>query len=205
MALLPSDAAGQRKLLVGLVPVLVLFAYQQLAHGKKVAQAEDLEDRLEALNVANNAAKILAAQGGPELERKLAIYEQHMRQLEELIPKREEVAELLHSITERAITTNVELTNMKPEANDPGPYYTRRITMLGVRGTYHSIASFLTEIGSLPRIVTPIDLKLVRAPANAKDRKGLPLIDANFRIVTYVIPELASLPADSGAAANGTN
>jgi len=204
MALLPSDAGGQRKLLIGLVPVLGLFAYHQLAHGKKVQQADQLEDRLEALTIANNAAKVLAAQGGPELERRLAIYEQHMRQLEELIPKREEVAELLHSITERALTSGVELTNMKPEANDPGPYYTRRITVLGVRGSYHNIAAFLTEIGSLPRIVTPIDLKLARAAGlQQTDRRGAPLVDANFRIVTYVIPEPAVTPADSTAAANG--
>ena len=204
MALLPSDSGGQRKLLIGLVPVLALFAYQQLAHGKKVAAADQLEDRLEALTISNNAAKVLAAQGGPELERKLAIYEQHMRQLEELIPKREEVAELLHSITERALTASVELTNMKPEANDPGPYYTRRITVLGVRGTYHNIATFLTEIGSLPRIVTPIDLKLVRAAGGPTDRRGVPLVDANFRIVTYVIPEPVT-PADSAVAANVSN
>jgi len=205
MALLPTDSASQKKLLVGLIPLLALFAYHQLAHGKQVEAGDALETRLEILTAQNNAAKVLAAQGGPELERKLAIYEEHMRLLEELIPKREEVAELLHSITERAITAGVDLTNVKPESEDPGPFYTRRITVLGVRGTYHNIAAFLTEIGSLPRIVTPIELKLSK-PAGplALDRQGRPLIDANFRIVTYVIPDNAVLPVESGAA-NGSN
>lgn len=200
MALLPSDAASQKKLLIGLVPLLALFAYHQLVYGKQVQEADLLDQRLEALVSANNRAKVLAAQGGPELERRLAIYEQHMRQLEELIPKREEVAELLHQVTLRAQGANVELTTMQPEANDPGPFYTRQIYVLGVRGTYHDVASFLSEIGSLERIVTPTDVKLTKpqGPA-ATNRRGEPQVDANFRIVTYVIPDPVVVPADSGA------
>lgn len=200
MALLPSDSSSQKKLLIGLVPLLGLFAYQQLAHGKKVEEADLLEDRLEQLTVTNNAAKILAAQGGPELERKLAIYEEHMRELEELIPKREEVAELLYSITMRAKSSDVDLIKMRPEAQDPSPFYTRQIYELGVRGTYHNVGVFLSEIGSLPRIVTPTQLKVLKpTTGDLEDREGRPIVDANFRIVTYVIPESATLPADSGA------
>ncbi len=205
MALLPTDPSSQKKLLIGLVPLLLLFAYWQLLHGKKTHEADNLEQRLEQLTAANNAAKVLAAQGGPELERKLAIYEQHMRQLEELIPKREEVPELLHSMTQRAQTSGVDLTKMNPEADDPGPFYSRKIYEIAVRGSYHNVATYLTEIGSLSRIVTPTDLKLVKPAAAANtDRGNPPLVEANFRIVTYVIPEPAAVPADS-TAAHGTH
>jgi type IV pilus assembly protein PilO len=205
MALLPTDSSSQKKLLIGLIPLLGLFAYHQLVYGKKVQEADALEMRLDQLTAANNAAKVLAAQGGPELERRLGIYEQHMRELEELIPRREEVAELLHQMTVRAQTSGVDLTKMKPEAEDAGPFYTRGIYEITVRGPYHAIGSFLTEIGSLPRIVTPTQLKLVVPQGNPVDRKGMPIVEANFRIVTYLIPEPAEMPADSGAAANVSN
>jgi len=199
MALLPTDSSSQKKLLIGLVPLLALFAYHQLMHGKKVTEADLLEDRLEQLTVTNNAAKILAAQGGPELERKLAIYEQHMRQLEELIPKREEVAELLYAVTLRSQSSGVDLTGMKPEAQDPSPFYTRQIYEMGVRGSYHDIGVFLSEIGSLPRIVTPTQLKLTLPREAVTDRNGQPLIDANFRIATYVIPDpVTEEPVEEG-------
>jgi type IV pilus assembly protein PilO len=205
MALLPTDSSSQRKLLIGLIPLLGLFAYHQLLYGKQVQQADALEQRLDQLTAANNAAKVLAAQGGPELERRLAIYEQHMRQLEELIPKREEVAELLHQMTVRAQTSGVDLTQMKPEAEDAGPFYTRGVYEITVRGPYHAIGVFLTEIGSLPRIVTPTQLKLVIPNANPVDRKGMPIVEANFRIVTYLIPEPVATPAVNGAADNASN
>jgi type IV pilus assembly protein PilO len=200
MALLPSDPQQQKRFVIGALPLLLLFGYYQFLHGSRVEQADALESRLEQLTATNNAAKAIASRGGPELEKRLAIYEQHMRQLEELIPKREEVAELLHAMTLRAKSSGVDLTKVKPEADDPGPFYTKKVYELGVKGTYHDVASFLTEIGSLPRIVTPIDLKLVKPQGGAMARNGAPVLEANFRIVTYVIPEPATASADSANA-----
>lgn len=199
MALLPADPQNQRKLIFGLLPLLAFFVYQQLFHGKRVEQGDVLEQRLEVLTATNNAAKVLAAQGGPELERRLAIYEQHMRELEELIPNREEVPELLYSMSLRAQAAEVDLAKMNPEAEDPGPFYTRQIYEIGVKGTYHNVGSFLSEIGLLPRIVTPTDLKLTKAQGSPVDRAGSPILDANFRIVTYVIPDPVPVSADSAA------
>jgi len=204
MALLPTDPQNQKKLIYGLLPLLAFFGYQQLFHGKQVAQADTLEQHLEVLTATNNAAKVLAAQGGPELERRLAIYEQHMRQLEELIPNREEVPELLYSMSLRMQAAGVEMSKMHPEAEDPGPFYTRQIYELGVKGTYHNVGAFLTEVGRLPRIVTPTSLKLAKATGNPVDRSGDPILEANFRIVTYVIPDPVPVSADS-AASHATN
>jgi Tfp pilus assembly protein PilO len=199
MALLPADPQNQRKLIFGLLPLLAFFVYQQLFHGKRVEQGDVLEQRLEVLTATNNAAKVLAAQGGPELERRLAIYEQHMRELEELIPSREEVPELLYSMSLRAQAAEVDLAMMNPEAEDPGPFYTRQIYHIGVKGTYHRLGAFLSEIGLLPRIVTPTDLKLNKAQGDPVDRAGDPILDATFRIVTYVIPDPVPVSADSTA------
>jgi Tfp pilus assembly protein PilO len=59
---------------------------------------------------------------------------------------------------------------------------------MGVKGTFHEVGEFLAEVGSLPRIVTSTELKLGRKGTEI-DRAGSPLVDASFRIVTYVLPE----------------
>ncbi|MGH7503606.1 MAG: type 4a pilus biogenesis protein PilO [Longimicrobiales bacterium] len=197
MALLPSNPNAQKRLILGLVPFIGLFMYYQLVHGKKVTEIETLEAQLETLTMTNNAAKALAAQGGPELEKRLAIYEQHARQLEELIPRREEVAELLHSMTLRAQSSGVDLTRMKPETEDAGTFYTKSIYEIGVKGTYNDIGQFLAEIGSLPRIVTPTDVRILKLATSGTARDGSPILDTSFRIVTYVLPEPVAAPADT--------
>jgi type IV pilus assembly protein PilO len=196
MALLPTDPQQQRKLLIGLAPLLLVFAYYQFMHTGRTERIGEMETHLESLETTNAAAKVIAAQGGPELQRRLAIYEEHMTRLEELIPNREEVAELLHSMGLRAQGAGVELTRMKPEADEPGAYYTKRTYEMGVSGTYHDVGLFLSEVGSLPRIVTPTELVLAKDPTQTT-KQGTPLVDAGFRIVTYVLPDPLPLATDS--------
>jgi len=197
MALLPSDPQQQKRMLLGVLPLLALFMYYQMMHGKRVDEGDLLQQRHEQLSSTNSAARALAARGGPELERRLAIYEQHMRELEELIPRREEVSELLHSMSLRAQASGLDLTKMRPEANDPGPFYTKQVYEVSVKGTYHDVGRFLTDVGSLPRIVTPTELRIIKVAQGATTREGSPLLDANFRIVTYVLPEPTPASADT--------
>lgn len=192
MALLPQNPDQQKKLLAGIAALILLFVYYQFVHTDRAQEIQQLGTRLETLERTNAAARTLAMQGGPELQNKLALLEQHMFRLEELIPAREEVPELLHAMTLRAQTTGVEITRVNPQREEPGPYYSKQTYEIGVRGTYHRLGRYLAEVGSLPRIITPIQLKL-QPSANETDRNGLPLIDANFRIVTYIVPEPAGL------------
>ncbi len=71
---------------------------------------------------------------------------------------------------------------------------------MSVIGEYHGVARFLTEVASLPRIVTPVqlDLQLYTAPQQYPDMES-PVI-ATFRIETYVLPDRGNQPppADVG-------
>ena len=202
MALLPKDPAQQKRLLVGLLPLVLGFVYYQFVHTDRAARVTDLETHLEQLERTNATARAIADQGGPELERRLAMYEQHMLRLEELIPRREQVPELLNDMGRRAQLSSVEVTVMKPEGEEASPYYSRQTYEFGVKGTYHNVGRFLSEVGSLPRVITPAEFRMMAT--GFKDRQGSPLLNANFRIITYIVPELNAVPADS-AVQNGTN
>jgi type IV pilus assembly protein PilO len=186
---LPKDKAGQQKLLLGIMPFLIFFGYYQFMHGKKKEEIATLETRLSELEQKNSTARQIAQSGGPELQQKLALYEQHMKRLEELIPRNEEVAALLNGLSERAIDTNVDIALMKPEAAEQGDFYRQQTYQVNVIGLYHDIGRYLAAVASLPRIITPIELALrPRGPAD-QARDGTPRLQASFRIVTYVIPE----------------
>ena len=118
-----------------------------------------------------------------------------MERLEQLIPSGEEVPDLLNMIASRAEATDVQLALMRPEEDVASDFYRRVTYEMGVIGNYHDVAQFLSEVGSLPRIVTPIDLTLRRRAESATE------LEAGFRIETYVLPQ----PGDSiGAPAGGT-
>lgn len=186
---MPKDKAGQQRLLLGVLPFIIFGAYWYFEHGKKKTEITALEARVEELETRNNTAKAIALTGGPELQQKLALYEQHMQRLEELIPKDEEVAALLNGLSERAMDSNVDLSLMKPELSEPGEFYTEQTYLVQVVGFYHDIGRYLAAIASGPRIVMPVQLNLSDRPPTEAARDGTPRLQAQFRVVTYVIPQ----------------
>jgi type IV pilus assembly protein PilO len=93
-------------------------------------------------------------------------------------------------IATRAEATDVALALMRPEEDVASDFYRRVTYEMGVVGTYHDIGEFLSEVGSLPRIITPIDLTLRRRGEQGSE------LEAGFRIETYVLPQ----PGDTAAA-----
>lgn len=199
MPLLPGGPEQQRKLLVAVLPLFLLFVYWQFYHGEMTALIMVQEGHLERLDADNAGAKARAVSVGPELEHELAAYQRHMARIERLIPTSDEVPQLLYDVTLRAQELGVDLTMVRPQPPQTGPYYTRHRYELNVRGGYHDVGGFLAAIGSLPRIVTATDLQL-RASGEGAGEGGQDL-DASFQIHTYVLPtpRRAGRAPDAGA------
>lgn len=186
MALGPTDPQDQKKLVIGLVPILLLVGYWYFMYPSATEQIDTMEARLESLERNNNTARAIAAQGSvDDLEKRLALYRQHISQLERLIPNGDEVPELLEAIATSAQNTHVELALMRPDEDVASDFYRRVTYEMGVIGHYHDVADFLTQVGSLSRIVTPIDLILKPQSRDGDDAR----LEASFRIETYVLPQ----------------
>lgn len=199
MALIPEDPKQRNALLVILALLAGGYFFNDLWLSGAKEDITRLESRLEQLEAQNRRAQVLAARGG-DLEERLAVYERHVQKLEELIPQREEVAALLNSISQEALTARVDLSSMNPEPPEPGTFYTRQTYDLTVYGEYHDVARFLTAIASLRRIITPIELELVPFQGRNVRREYENPVEARFRIETYVIPAPAGGAADRSGA-----
>ncbi len=207
MALLPQDPAKQKRIAIGLVPLLLAFAFYYFVHAPKKEELTGMQTRLESLEQKNATARAIVAQnGGEDLQQRLALYQANMEQLEQLIPNRAEVPELLRAITVEAQRNNVELVSMSPSGEQAGTYYMRQRYDLAVRGGYHEIGSFMSVLGSLPRIVTATEMAVSPegGAARGRGRQQAPAdsvsLLAEFVAETYVIPEPGELVQDSAAA-----
>ena len=194
---LPDDPKQQQRLLIGFIPLLLLFGYWYFLHDGYVQELETMETRLERLETSNSQARMLAPQSR-RLEERLVELDRHINRLEQLVPRGEEVSALLNTISERADQIGVDLARFRPGNTDRGPYYNRRTFEITVLGQYHEIAQFLTEIGSLNRIITPIGLSMF--PNDL--REGERLLEASFEIETYVLPDERERSAGGGQGGN---
>jgi type IV pilus assembly protein PilO len=184
----PLDPEVKKRLLmvVGLLVVLAYFGYDRL-YKPRSAEVASLETRVEALQTQNRTARVLIEQNGRSaVERRLAGYRDQLVQVEGLIPSGEELPELLDAISAEAQRTGVELSLIQPVGATAEGYYTRRTYELAVLGSYHEIGAFLTEIASLPRIVTPTNLNVTVQGDSVAGAD--PRLEAKFAIETYVLP-----------------
>ena len=184
----PLDSAQKKRLfmVVALLAVLAYLGYDRL-YKPRSEEVAALETRLEALQTKNRTARQLMEQNGrSEVERKLALYRDQLVRVEGLIPSGEELPDLLDAISAEAQRTGVELALIQPVGATAEGFYTRRTYDLAVQGQYHQIGAFLTEIASLPRIITPTNLNVTVKSDSLST--GDPELEAKFAVETYVLP-----------------
>lgn len=193
MALPPIPPEKRQKLLLGVLLIAAAaFAGYRFLLEPRAAEVAELETRLEAVRLQNQAARALARGNGTgDVEQQLAHFRQQLKTVEGLIPSTEELPDLLDAISAEAQRTGVQLTLIQPVEATEEQFYTRRVYDVGVVGSYHAIAQFLTRVASLPRIVTPTNLVLTRQGQAAVDSTSTaaPRLEARFSIETYVIPQ----------------
>lgn len=196
----PADPKQRNALIVGVLLLALIYPFYAFWYKGRRDEVTAFQTRLETLEDQNRRAQVLAARGGGDLEERLALYERQVSRLEELIPAAEEVAGLLDDINGTARRVGVDLYRMIPEPSEAGTFYTKTSYECSVVGEYHDVARFLTEIASLPRIVTPVEIEVeLHSQANLFPEYDSPIL-MNFRIETYVLPQ-AGAPAPAAAPA----
>ena len=189
----PTDPTQRNWMLGGLGLLVLIIPFNMYLMGpRNEANAATLTD-VERLETVNRRASVLSAQGGGDLEERLALYERHVARLEALVPASEEVNALLDDIQAQARQVGVEVVGLDPEPVEPvGPYDRRAFTM-AVIGDYHSVGRFLTGIANLSRIVTPVQLDVEIFSNAAQYPEMESPVRVTFRIETYVF---ANRPAE---------
>jgi len=190
----PSDPTQQKMLLGGVVAALIAVPYHMYVLTPAQETNAGVLERVERLESANSTARLSRVGGEQDLEDRMALYERHVAKLEELIPGQEEIPALLDDINTRARLVQVEVDNLAPQPPEQTEFYTRTAYNMSVIGEYHSVARFLTEVASLSRIVTPIevDIQLYSTASQYPDMES-PVV-ASFRIQTYVLPDPGNAP-----------
>ena len=188
MPLIPDDPKQKQALAVIAVSLVVLYFANSLWYTGATEAVEAQEGCVENMQAQNRTAQALAIRAGQDTEERMALYERHIAQLERLIPESAEVPALMDEIStvEREVGVTVDM--MRPEAEEPGDFYTKQTFEMRVFGEFHDVARFLTRIASLSRILTPIDVSVEEFNDPRALSFDAPVV-VNFRFQTYVIPD----------------
>jgi Tfp pilus assembly protein PilO/Tfp pilus assembly protein PilN len=199
------DQRQQRLVLVAALFVIGAGAYWYVPYSDKKVELDALRTRVAILDTLNREVQRLATGGNLDtLIAEGARYERELDAMRRLVPSQNQVPGLLDNISEAARRVNLDFSDFRPKGVLPGDHFDVYKYEFIVTGPYHRVAQFITNIGSLERIVAPMNLNIAPgAPtADRKPRRDETFVTARFDIQTYVAktstPRLVTPPAGGG-------
>jgi type IV pilus assembly protein PilO len=176
---------------IGVAAVLLLGAYWYFLYRPKAAELAVTQAHVDSLDKKNQEARADIAQGSLQKLRALSTeYEQSLRVMRQLVPRSNEVPALLEDISTAARRVGLDLATVEPMPVLPGEQFDTYRYKLAVTGGYHPVGQFLSNVGSLNRIIAPVTMAIklhpLAATTKARVKKGESLIDTEFQVQTYV-------------------
>lgn len=191
MAGMPKGQREQALLLVCILALASMGLYWYFVYSPRGVTLAKTQTQVDALLQQNQRAKAELAKGNlSELQRELAQYQQNLALIRTLVPAGNEVPALLEQVSTAARRVGLDLASVDPQPVQAGSDYDTYRYGMAVVGGYHQLAQFFTNVGSLTRIVLPVNITLqLSTNANAqKDNKtpGAAVIEAHFQLQTFV-------------------
>ena len=180
----------------------LVFAYWNYLWSPKRDELATLQTRVESLTEQNESARRDIARGtAAKLKEEAEQYSRLLSVMRRLVPVANEVPTLLEDISTAARATGLDLGEVTPLGVIPGEVFDTHRYKMSVTGPYHRVARFLDNVGSLTRIVAPMNVSM--APTNRQNvraRPGEQPLEMSFEIQTYVARTAPPPPATRGGA-----
>jgi type IV pilus assembly protein PilO len=191
---MPVTKRDQYMALSALGSLALAVAYYMYVWDPKRIELDATQAHTDSVVVLNQRAKSELAQGKTqELKAEADRLTSDLEVMRRLVPTGNEVPALLEQVSTAARRVGLDISDVQPLPLLQGDQYDAYKYRLSLRGDYHQIAVLLQNIGSLQRIVAPINLTL--APTGGgPNRKGARTqqVEARFEIQTYVARNLPS-------------
>jgi type IV pilus assembly protein PilO len=185
---------------IGIVALLLVAAYWYFLYKPKAAELAVTQAHVDSLDKRNQQARADIAQGSlQKLRAQSAEYDQSLKVMRQLVPRSNEVPALLEDISTAARRVGLDLATVEPMPVLPGEQFDTYRYKLAVTGGYHPVGQFLSNVGSLNRIIAPVTIAIklhpMAAQTKARVKNGESLIDTQFQVQTYVARTTPYAPA----------
>ena len=206
MALLPKNQRDQVMVLLVIVAVALIGLYYAYVFTPKADVLASLQAHVDSLDVNNQRAKAELAKGNvDQLRAEAAKLQDNLEVMRQLVPTSNEVPALLEQVSTAARRVGLDLATVKPQPVVEGEQFDTYRYQVAVIGDYHALGEFLANVGSLTRIVAPVNLALSplgNGAAVDQRKKALKnnnsVLDSRFELQTYVAKTAAPRPASAG-------
>jgi len=148
---------------IAIIAAGIYFDTQKQLDDLKKVERKETELKSEFTVKADQAAKLELYKD--QLAEMQASFQAILRQL----PEKTDVESLLVDVSQTGLANGLEIKKFKPSNEEKKGFYAELPISLEVSGKYHDLASFISGVAALPRIVTMHELKLERKEPKADE------------------------------------
>lgn len=175
---------------IGVVAILLAVAFWWFRFSPQAVRLVAISAHVDTVEANNRNARVAIARGTVhQLQTEAAGYQKNLDMMRELVPTSNEVPSLLENVSTAARRVGLDLASVEPVPVIQGELFDTYRYKVSVLGGYHELAQFLSNVGSLDRIMAPVglDLKVHTGDKDKSHQKaGASLLDASFQLQTYV-------------------
>ncbi|HYW33177.1 MAG TPA: type 4a pilus biogenesis protein PilO [Gemmatimonas sp.] len=193
MALFPTSQRDQIKLVIGFAAIALAVAYYVYPYAARQEQLLANAERATTLEESNRAAARESASGNIEtLRAQAAANRTALSAMRRLVPTGNEVPALLEEVSTAARRAGLDVGGVTPEPVIPGERFDTYRYTVTIIGGYHQFGEFLANVGSLPRIVAPVNFSIIGSnPVRGATRTNVTTADkssiaSTITLQTYV-------------------
>ena len=139
--------------------ILIIFYFMDYSpHKKTILKLKEKKDNLtqEVMKARGIAKKRKVA------ERMFKVVQMQWKEANRMIPREENIPDVLRQLTTKGGESRVKITLFKPEKSKKEKNYTEKSISIAMEGGYHEIARFLAAVNNIPRVVNVENLQLAR-------------------------------------------
>ncbi len=127
----------------------------------------------------------------PAFKAQLAEMQQSFGSLIKQLPSNTEIPGLILDISEKGLSNGLEIDLFEPKAEIQKEFYAEKPINLKAKGKYDEIASFVSDLSALPRIVTINDIRLIpmkadKSKKSAKKSDVRVVMEATIKTYRYI-------------------
>ena len=175
-----SWPAALKVIVCALVFVLLLVAGYQF-HLKDLRVNLDRVEQQEVALRKDFADKSFRAANLEAYKAQLVEIEERFSGLLKQLPKDSEVPGLLEDITQMGLNSGLEFESITLQPEVAQQFYVELPINIVVRGSYHDLATFVSSVAGLPRIVTLGDFTIAPVSANNPDLLVMNILAKTYR------------------------
>jgi type IV pilus assembly protein PilO len=182
---MPQTQREQLMVVVAVLALLGAAAYWYYAYSPGKTAVAAVEEHADSLEASVQRTKADLARGTVnQLREQTKAYADNLALMRQLVPTSNELSTLLDQISTTARRVGLDVGKIQPLGPEVGTDFDAYRYEFNLTGKYHEIASFLTNVASLPRIVVPVNLIMGAnaTPAANGDNSTV----AAFQLHTYV-------------------